>query len=136
MAFKEVLMRKEESFASVVKAGDFFFVSGQDGTVDTEGNPVEGIEAQTRQCLENITQVLAQAGVSLCNVIKVQVFLTKAGDFHKMDEVYSNYFTEVFKEYFNLEDRPARTTVVTSLVKRDALIEMDCIAYEWHSPFK
>ena len=94
----------DRPFSSAVRAGDFIFASGASGTVDTQGNPVKGIEAQTRQCLENLKKELELAGASLSDVVKVQVFLTKAEDWPKMNEVY--------KEFFPV-DRPTRTAGVT-----------------------
>lgn len=46
----------------------------------TYGKPVEGLEAQTRQCLENIKKALEVVGASLGAVVKVLIFLTKAED--------------------------------------------------------
>ncbi|MCK4787869.1 MAG: RidA family protein [Desulfobacteraceae bacterium] len=109
----------DRPFSSAVTAGDFIFASGTSGTVDTQGKPVESLEAQTRQCLENLKKELELAGASLSDVVKVQVFLAKAEDWAKMNEVY--------KEFFPV-DRPARTAVVTQLIKADMLVEMECIA--------
>ena len=107
-------------FSPAIRAGDYIFVSGQVGFVDAEGRKVETIEAQTKQCLDNIKQVLEAAGSSLSDVVKVTVFLGNASDFAKMNEVYQSYFTK---------DRPARSTVITGLVSHRMLIEMECIAY-------
>ena len=111
----------DRPFSSAVRAGDFVFVSGSGGHVDAQGNPVKGIEAQTRQCLENQKRELELAGASLSDVVKVQVFLTKAEDWPKMNEVY--------KEFFPV-DRPARSAVVTGLIRPEMLVEIECIAYK------
>ena len=104
-----------------MKAGDYIFVSGQIGHVDSEGNKVEGVEAQTRQTLEKMKRVLEAAGASLSDVVKTTVFLVKADDFAKMNEVYKSYFTK---------DYPARSTViVAALVRPEVLIEIECVAY-------
>ena len=108
-------------FSSAVKAGDFIFVSGTTGHVDAQGNPVKGIEAQTRQCIENIEQALQAAGSSVRNVVKVTVFLANVDDFAKMNEVYRSHFPK---------DLPARSTAITGLVRADMLVEMECIAYK------
>ena len=60
--------RADLPFSSAVRAGDFIFVSGTTGTVDAQGNPTKGIEAQTTQCLENISQVLQTAGAALSDI--------------------------------------------------------------------
>ena len=111
----------DRPFSSAVRAGDFIFVSGQGGHVDAQGNPVEGIEAQTRQCFKNMKQVLQAAGSSLSDVVKVTVFLANIDDFAKMNEVYRGYFPK---------DAPVRSTVITGLVSSDMLIEIECIAYK------
>ncbi len=111
----------DRPFSSAIRARDFIFVSGTGGRVDAQGNPVEGIEAQTRQCLENMKQVLQAAGSSLSGVVKVTVFLANVDDFGKMNEVYRDYFPK---------DAPARSTVITGLVRSDMLIEIECIAYK------
>ena len=104
-----------------MKAGDYVFVSGQIGHVDREGNKVEGVEAQTRQTLENMKRVLETAGASLSDVVKTTVFLVKADDFAKMNEVYKSYFTKDF---------PARSTViVAALARPEVLVEIECVAY-------
>ena len=84
----------DRPFSSAVRAGGFTFVSGQGGYVDAQGNLVEGIETQTRQCLENMKQVLQAAGSSLSDVVKVTVFLANIDDFAKMNEVYRDYFPQ------------------------------------------
>ena len=107
-------------FSPAIRAGDYIFVSGQVGSVDAGGKKLETIEAQTRQCLEKIKQILAAAGSSLSDVVKVTVFLGNVSDFAKMNEVYQSYFTKDF---------PARSTAITGLVHPRILVEMECIAY-------
>ena len=87
--------------SAAVRAGDFIFVSGQFGFVDSSGKEIEGIEAQTRQCLEKIKLVLSAAGSSL-------------------NDVYRSYFHE---------DYPVRTTAITNPAIPNMLIEIECIAY-------
>ena len=113
--------RADLPFSSAVRAGDFIFVSGTTGTVDAQGNPTKGIEAQTMQCLENISQVLQTAGAALSDVVKATVFLCNADDFAKMNEVYLKYFPEA---------RPTRSTIITGLVRPDMQIEIECIVYK------
>ena len=105
-----------------MKAGDYIFVSGQVGHVDGKGNKVEGIEAQTRQVLENMKSVLTAAGASLSDVVKTTVFLVKADDFAKMNEVYKTFFDR---------DLPSRSTViVAALARPEIIVEIECIAYQ------
>jgi 2-iminobutanoate/2-iminopropanoate deaminase len=107
--------------SAAVSAGGFIFCSGHTGARDETGQRVDGdIRAQTRLCLENMQRTLEQAGASLSDVVKTQVFLTRTEDFDAMNEVYREFFSE---EY------PARSTTVTGLVRDFMLIEIECIAY-------
>ena len=124
MAKKEVIITPNmvgRPYSSAIRAGDFIFASGAVGNKDAQGNPVKGIEAQTRQCLENMKDVLQAAGSSLSDVVKATVFLTSADHYAKMNEVYRSCFPK---------DLPARSTVITGLALPDILIEIECIAYK------
>ena len=78
------------------------------------------MEAQTKQVLDNMKRVLEAAGVTIDDVVKVTVFLTRAEDFVKMNEVYKTYFTK---------DLPSRSTViVAALARPEMLVEIECIA--------
>ena len=108
-------------FSPAIRAGDYVFVSGQAGFQDREtGEAVEGIKAQTGQCLQKMKQVLEMAGASLEDVVKVTVFLGNTADYARMNEVYQSYFSA---------DHPARSTVITGFVNPDMLVEIECIAY-------
>lgn len=111
----------DKPFSTAVRAGDFIFVSGTGGESDFQGNTVIGIEAQTRQCLENLKRALEAAGALLSDIVKVEVFITKAEYWMRMNNVYRNYFPI---------DLPARIALVTEMRKQDRLIEMECIAYK------
>lgn len=104
-----------------IKAGDYIFTSGQIGSVDDQGREVKGIEAQTKQTLENVKKILEAAGSSLSDVVKATVFLVNVADFAKMNQVYQSYFQK---------DYPARSTViVAALVRPEMLVEIECVAY-------
>ena len=104
----------------VVKAGGFVFVSGYAAYRDRKTEaPVEGIEAQTRETLEVIKDILEDVGSSLDKVVKVTVFLKNAQDFPKMNEVYRTFFPK---------DPPARSTLVTGLLFPELLVEIECMA--------
>ena len=105
-------------FSAAVRTGNLLFVSGQVGMRD--GKVVEGIEEQTKATLENIRTVLAQAGASLGDVVKVTVFITDMSLWPKMNEVYREYFTK---------ELPARSALgVTALALPELLVEMECVA--------
>ena len=105
-------------FSAAVRTGNLLFVSGQVGM--RGGKVVEGIEEQTRATLENIRAVLAQAGASLEDVVKVTVFITDMSLWPKMNEVYREYFTK---------ELPARSALgVTALALPELLVEIECVA--------
>ena len=108
-------------YSPAIEAGDYIFVSGQVGHVDSQGKKLAGVEAQTRQVLDNMKRVLEAAGASMDDVVKATVFLVKAEDFSKMNEVYKTYFTR---------DLPARSTVVVAALARpEIVVEIESIAY-------
>ncbi len=89
-----------------IDTGSLVFLSGQTPIDPATDALVDGdIGAQTRQCLDNLTAVLAAADLSRKNVIKCNVFLVNMNDFTEMNEAYASYFTEPF---------PSRTTVTAA----------------------
>ena len=79
-----------------------------------------GIEAQTKRTMENVIAVLAQAGCTLDDVAKVNVWLDDPRDFWTFNRVYASYFPN---------GAPARSTVRSQLMV-DAKIEIDVTAYK------
>jgi len=104
-----------------VRTGDLLFLSGTVG-LDSKRGQLAGkeIEAQARQAMVNLGQVLETAGSSWDKVVKVTCFLVHA----KRD--FSGW-NEVFKEFFPV-DPPARTTVGADIAMEGALIEVELIA--------
>ncbi|HPT87351.1 MAG TPA: RidA family protein [Bacillota bacterium] len=108
-------------YSQAVKAGDFLFVSGQLPIDPVSNTMVEAdIKRQTAQSLNNIAAILAEAGLSLEHVVKVNVYLADMNDFAAMNEVYNSFFTCNY---------PARVAVEVSRLPKDALVEIDVIAY-------
>lgn len=107
-------------YSQGVGAGGIVITSGQIALDPATGNFVEGgIAEQTRQCLKNVQAVLAQAGLTLENVIKTTVFLKDMNDFATMNEVYATFFTS---------DPPARSAVQVGKLPKDAMVEIEAIA--------
>ena len=107
-------------FSKAVRAGDFVYVSGSVGFDANTKLVTGGIEPETRQVMENIKSVLAEAGCTLDDVVKCGVWLDDPRDF--------GIFNRVFAEYFG-DDPPARSTVRSELMI-DAKVEVDVIAYK------
>ncbi|MDB5829403.1 MAG: RidA family protein [Variovorax sp.] len=113
--------RQIRPFSPAVRAGDFIYVSGQ-VPADSNGEiVVGGIEAQTRQVMENLKTVLALAGATLDDVCKSTVWLQDARDF--------GAFNRIYMSYFSAEGRPARSTTEARLMV-DAKVEIDVVAYK------
>ena len=106
-------------FSDAVEVGDLFFLSGQIGMDHSVRELVSGgIEAETRQALVNIKQVLAQHGMQLQDVVKVTVILADMDHFRAFNEIYRKY----------LPHKPARTTFAANGLAMDAQIEIEVVA--------
>ncbi len=107
------------SLAATTSAG-VVFLSGQTPIDPATGRLVDGdIGAQTRQVFANLSAVLVAGGLSLDDVVKVNVYLTTMADFAGMNEVYRSVFTAPY---------PARTTVAVHELPLGAQVEIEAIA--------
>lgn len=106
-------------YSQAIDVGSFVFISGQIPVNPGTGNIPEGITAQTAQSISNIKAILAEAGLSVDNVVKTTVFLANMGDFAAMNEVYAANFTSPF---------PARSAVAVKELPKQVLVEIEVIA--------
>ena len=103
-------------YSQSVLAGNTLYISGQLGMDPDTGKMVQGgVTAQTRQAIENVKAILAQADMTLQNIVRVEVFLADIQDFSSMNEVYASYFTEQF---------PARAAFEVANLPASGLIEI------------
>ncbi len=100
-------------------AGGFVFTAGQVGLVPGSSSLPEGVEAQTRQALENVRAIVEAAGSSLGRVVKTTVFLANMDDFAAMNAVYEGFF---------VTEPPARSTVQAARLPLGALVEIEAVA--------
>lgn len=100
--------------------GGLIFSSGQIPLDPATGAFPEGIEAQTKQSLENVKAILEEAGSSMDKVIKTTVFLKDMNDFAVMNQVYGSFFKE--------GAYPSRSAVEVARLPKDALVEIEVIA--------
>jgi 2-iminobutanoate/2-iminopropanoate deaminase len=110
-------------YSHAVEADGFVFVTGQLATDPNEDAlPVpEGIEAQTRKVMDNLTRVLEGVGLTFANVVCVRIFLTAfQRDYAVMNAIYASYFDP--------NRLPARTTVGVTHLARGGIVEIDLIA--------
>lgn len=106
-------------YSQATRSEQLVFASGQLPIDPSTGTIPDGIEAQTRQSLANLTAVLEAGGASLGSVMKTTVFLKNMNDFAAMNAVYATAFTEA---------PPARSTIEVARLPRDALVEIEAIA--------
>jgi 2-iminobutanoate/2-iminopropanoate deaminase len=115
-------LMKLDAFSHAVIAGDFVYVSGSLGTVGETVDLAEGGTAgQTTQVLENIAVILAGCGVSMADVVKMNVFLSDMDTFAEMNTSYMAFMGD---------NPPARITVGKAGLALGAAVEIDCIAYK------
>jgi 2-iminobutanoate/2-iminopropanoate deaminase len=107
-------------YSAGVKVGRWVFTAGQIGINPETGEIVEGgIEAETRQVLTNLKNLLEAAGASLDQVVKTTVFLRDMGEFTQMNQVYAEFF---------VKDFPSRSTVQAAALPKAAAVEIDAVA--------
>ena len=112
-------------YSQAVRVGDTIYTSGQVALDPATAALVPGgIREQTARVLDNLSAVLAEAGLDLVHVVKTTVYLKNMADFAAMNEVYARYLA--------LEGvvPPARSTVEVARLPKDALVEIDIIAVE------
>ncbi len=107
-------------YSQGVQAGNMVFVSGQLPIVPATGELLnENIGEQTKQCLNNIMAILAEAGCTLTDVVKTTIFLKDMADFAEVNAAYALFFAE---------NPPARACVQVAKLPKDADIEIEVIA--------
>jgi 2-aminomuconate deaminase len=102
------------------RVGNLLFLSGIGPRHPQSERIPEGIEAQTRACIENVKTILEDAGSSLEKVVDVTAFLTNMDrDFAAYNRAYAEYFGEI---------RPTRTTVGVVALPSPISVELKVIA--------
>ena len=107
-------------YSQAIEANGMLFVSGQIPIVPATGALVEGdIKAQTRQAMEHVGAILAEAGYASDNVVKTTCLLADINDFAAFNQVYGEYFGQA---------APARATFAVKALPKGALVEVEVIA--------
>lgn len=107
-------------YAQAVAVDGLVITSGQLPINPATGAFPEGIEAQTKQSLDNVKAILAEAGTGMDRIVKTTVFLSDMNNFGAMNEVYATFFGE--------GGYPARSAVEVARLPKDALVEIEVIA--------
>jgi len=108
-------------YSQAVEANGTLYISGQLPVDPLTGAMPEGIEAQTRQCLQNVIAILEAANYSLSDVVKSIVLLADMGDFQAMNQVYATYYAE---------NQPARVCYQVAKLPLGAFVEIETIAVQ------
>ncbi|RPI13345.1 MAG: hypothetical protein EHM65_05285 [Acidobacteriales bacterium] len=107
-------------YSQAIQAGNLIFVAGEKGIDRKTGKIVPGgIAAETRQTLDNIKAILAEAGATLDDAVSSTVHMLDLSEFAAMNQVYAEYFKVM---------PPGRTTVQVPALPAGARIEITVIA--------
>jgi reactive intermediate/imine deaminase len=106
--------------SAAVRVGNILYLSGQVGLDPKTGKLVEGgVEAETRQIMENLKGVLERNGSGIDQIVKCTVFLVDIKEWPLMNGVYKTYFHDHF---------PARSAIAGSGLALGSRVEIECIA--------
>lgn len=104
------------AYSQAIQVGNTVWVAGQLGIDPATRQLVPGgIEAETRQALDNIRAILEAAGFTLADAVQVQVLLADIGDWEKLNPVYVTFFPK---------DPPARAAYAVAALPRGARVEI------------
>ena len=107
-------------YSQAIEANGTVYVSGQLPIDPATGEFAPGgILAQARQSLTNMRNILAEAGLTMQNVMKVTVLLADIADFAAVNEVYAEFFSAPF---------PARSAFQVAALPKGAGVEIEAIA--------
>ncbi|CAL1584731.1 unnamed protein product [Knipowitschia caucasica] len=107
-------------YSQAVVVDRTMYISGQIGMDVGSGQLVEGgVQAQAKQALVNMGEILKAAGCSYNNVVKTTVLLADINDFNNVNEVYKTFFSSNF---------PARAAYQVAALPRGAAVEIEAVA--------
>ncbi|XP_060948528.1 2-iminobutanoate/2-iminopropanoate deaminase isoform X2 [Limanda limanda] len=107
-------------YSQAVVADRTVYISGQLGMDVASGQLVDGgVQAQTKQALINMGEILKAAGCGYTNVVKTTVLLADINDFNSVNEVYKTFFSSNF---------PARAAYQVAALPRGGLVEIEAVA--------
>ncbi|HSQ17446.1 MAG TPA: RidA family protein [Anaerolineales bacterium] len=107
-------------YSAGIRISNIIYTAGQLGIIPSTGDlAMGGIEAETRQALDNLGAVLVAAGSSFSHVVKTTVFLRDMADFTRMNNIYAEYFDAPY---------PARSTIQVAALPKGGMIEIEAVA--------
>jgi reactive intermediate/imine deaminase len=112
-------VQQDLPFSESVRVHGLLFVSGQVGT-DVSGKLVDGgIQAESRQVMENIRQIVQRRGLTMRDIVKCTVFLADVSQWGDFNKIYTTYFSKPY---------PARSALGANGLALGAALEVECIA--------
>jgi len=99
--------------------GNTVFVSGQLGIDMSTNELAENVEKQAKCSLNNMSEILKEAGTDKSKVLKTTIFLKSMSDFAVVNEVYAEFFEG---------KNPARSCIEVVALPKGGLVEIECIA--------
>lgn len=108
-------------YSQAIKANGFIYVSGQ-LPIDMESGDLvtDDVKKATRASLNNVLEIIKAGGGDLENIVKVNVYVKNIGDFDMINEEYADFFAD---------HKPARALVEVAKLPKDAVIEIEAVAY-------
>ena len=107
-------------YSQAIETQGWVFCSGQIGLDPKSGALVAGgIEAETRTALENLREVLVEAGLGFHDIVKTTIFVADLGDFDVVNRIYGEHLSAPY---------PARSTVQAAALPRKARVEIEAVA--------
>lgn len=106
-------------YSQAIQTGDLVYLSGQLGVDRNTGKLVDGVVNQAKQAFKNIEYVLAEADLTLADIVKVTVFLTDINNFASVNEVYATQFSEPY---------PSRSAIAVKDLPMGGEVEIEIIA--------
>ncbi len=106
-------------YSQAIEVNGMIYTSGMIPVIPATGEIVEGIDAQAKQALTNVKNLLESAGSGMDKVVKTTVFIKDMNDFAAVNSVYATFFTGAF---------PARSCVEVARLPKDVLIEVEAVA--------
>ena len=111
--------RPQYPFSPAVRVGNMLYLSGQIGTDSTGRLVPGGLEAEARQTMENIKDVLARVGSSMDRVVKCTAMMADMAEWPAMNAIYATYFPRNY---------PARSAFGATALALGARVEVECVA--------
>lgn len=106
-------------YSQAIEVNGMVYTSGVIPVVPETGEIPEGSQAQAKQALTNLSNLLEAAGSSMDQVVKTTVFIKEMNDFGAINEVYQTFFNAPF---------PARSCVEVARLPKDVMLEVEAIA--------